>query len=141
VAFVTFGRKAMGRLIGGVAAGLVAAMLVVTAVEAIAHGLFPAPPGADLATAEGLRAAMAQVPAGLKILVLGGWTLGTLAGAWIADRIGRRGLAGYLVAALVAAAGVWTMAEIPHPAWMQAGGLLLPFAAAFLAERLAHRRF
>lgn len=32
------------------------------------------------------------------------------------------------------------MLMIPHPAWMWAGGILLPLLAAWIADRLAGRR-
>ena len=40
----------------------------------------------------------------------------------------------------IVAAGVATMVMIPHPAWMWAGGILLPLIAGWIADRLATGR-
>ncbi len=51
--------------------------------------------------------------------------------------IARRAIAGWMVALLVIAVGVYTMAIIPHPTWMWAAGVVLPLIGAWLAKRLA----
>lgn len=131
----------MLRQVGGVVAGLVLAMLVILAIEGAGHAVFPPGPGADLADPLQRQTFMDSVPLAAKLTVLLGWFLAALLGGWLADRIARRGLAGYVVATLIVAGGVWTMVELPHPLWMQVGGVLLPFAGAWAAERLARRRF
>ena len=125
------------RILLGVLAGAILAGLCVYVVELVGHSLFPLPPGLDPKDPADLPAVMAAMPAAAKAMVLLGWFVGALLGAWAANRIARRALAGWIVALLVVAAGVATMAMIPHPAWMWAGGILLPPAAAWLAQRLA----
>ena len=84
---------------------------------------------------------MEQAPAGALLIVLVAWLVGALLGGLTADRIARRGFAGWIVAPLVIAGGVWTMLLIPHPAWIWALGIALPLAAAWLAQRLTKLPF
>ena len=72
--------------------------------------------------------------------IVGGLLIGALAGAWTANRIAGRTIAGWVVALLVIAGGVATMMMFPHPAWMWAGGILLPLLAGWIAARLAPER-
>jgi hypothetical protein len=128
------------RIALGVVAGIVVAFLCVFAVEFVGHGLYPPPAGLDATNPADQARLMEAMPAAAKALVLLGWFLGALAGAWVANRIAGRSLAGWIVALLVIAAGVATMVMIPHPIWMWAGGILLPLAAAWIAERVGARR-
>lgn len=133
------------RVVLGVLAGLVVAFLCVFAVEWVGHSLYPPPAGLDLEDPADQARLMQAMPAAAKAMVLLGWFAGALAGAWTANRVadrsvGRRGVAGWIVALLVVAAGIATMLMIPHPAWMWAGGILLPLAGAWIAERIGTRR-
>ena len=125
------------RKVIGIIAGVVVAFLCVFAVEAVGHSLVPPPPGLDINDPARLMEAM---PVAAKAMVLAAWFVGALAGAWTANRIAGPGVAGWIVALLVIAAGVATMLMIPHPAWMWAGGILLPLLAAWIALRLGGPR-
>lgn len=128
------------RMVMGVVAGIVVAFLCVFAVEFVGHGLYPPPAGLDPGNPADQSRLMAEMPAAAKALVLIAWFVGALAGAWTANRIAGRGLAGWIVALLVIAAGIATMVMIPHSAWMWAGGIALPLAAAWIADRMSARR-
>ena len=128
------------RILMGVIAGGVVAFLCVFAVEFVAHGLYPPPAGIDAADPAGQARLMEAMPAAAKAMVLAAWFIGALAGAWTANRIAGRSLAGWIVALLVIAAGIATMAMIPHPGWMWAGGIALPLLGAWIAERMSSRR-
>ncbi len=128
------------RIVMGVVAGVVVAFLCVFAVEYVGHGLYPPPPGLDASNPADQARLMDAMPAAAKAMVLLAWFVGALAGAWTANRIAGRSLAGWIVALLVIAAGIATMVMIPHPAWMWAGGILLPLIAGWIADRLSARR-
>ena len=128
------------RLALGIVAGLVVAFLFVFGVEWIGHGLYPPPARLDIHDPADQARLMDAMPAAAKAMVLLGWFAGALAGAWTANRIAGRSIAGWIVALLVIAAGVATMVMIPHPLWMWAGGIALPLVAGWLAERVAGRR-
>lgn len=125
------------RIVLGVVAGLVVAILCVFAIELVGHNLYPPPEGIDPSNPADLERLMASVPATALAFVAIAWFVGTLAGAWVANAIARRALAGWIVAALIIAGGLWTMITLPHPVWMWAAGVGLPLAAGWLAQRLA----
>ena len=127
-------------MVKGVLAGIVVAFLCVFAVEWVGHALYPPPPGLDINDPADQARLMAAMPASAKAMVLAAWFVGALLGAWTANRIALRNLAGWIVAVLVIAAGVATMVMIPHPAWMWAGGILLPLLAGWIAGRTGGRR-
>lgn len=125
------------RIIGGILAGAVIAVLCIFAIEAIGHLAFPPPPGTDLTDPAQVARIMENVPAAALACVAAAWFIGALAGSWTADRIAGRALAGWVVALLVLAGGVFTMRQIPHPMWMWGVGIALPLLAGWLAQRLA----
>lgn len=128
------------RMVVGIIAGIVVAFLCVFAVEWIGHGLYPTPAGLDIANPADQARLMDAMPAAAKAIVLLGWFVGALAGAWTANRIAGRSLAGWVVALVAVTAGVATMLMMPHPAWMWAGGIVLPLLAGWIADRMAGGR-
>lgn len=128
------------RMVVGIIAGVVVAFLCVFAIEWIGHSLYPAPAGLDLKNPADQAKLMDAMPAAAKAMVLLGWFVGSLAGAWTANRIAGRSLAGWVVALVAIAAGIATMLMMPHPAWMWAGGIALPLLAAWIAERMTGKR-
>jgi len=125
------------RIVLGVVAGVLVAFLCIYAIEWMGHGLYPAPEGIDFGDPADVERLMASLPATAFVFVLGGWFIGSLLGAWTANAVANRGLAGWIVVLVVVAAGIATMAMIPHPVWMWVAGIALPLAAGWLAQRLA----
>ena len=125
------------KIVLGVVAGVVIAFVCVFAVEFVGHSVFPPPPDIDLTNPADVERLMSTLPAGAFAFVVAAWFVGALAGAWTANRIAQRGLAGWIVALLAICGGVYTMTIIPHPTWMWAAGIALPLIAAWLAQRLA----
>jgi len=121
----------------GVVAGIVVAFLCVGGIEAIGHLIFPPPPDTDLTDPAQVARIMELAPPAAIAFVALAWFVGALAGAFVADKIAGRALAGWVVALLVLAGGVATMMMIPHPMWMWAIGIALPLIAGWLAQRLA----
>jgi hypothetical protein len=119
--------------------GLIAAGLVIAAVEGIDSVVFPLPAGVDPSNRESLAAAMADVPVGALLLVLLGWCVGTFAGAWVAARVAGRAplLHGLILGGLLLAVAVLNMLALPHPAWFWALALSVFLPAAYLGVRMA----
>lgn len=128
------------RVVLGVLAGVVAAVLCIFAIEFVGHMIYPPPANLNLSNSEAAAQIIASLPAGAFAFVLAAWFLGALAGAWVANAIGRSSLGGWIVALFVICAGAYTMWLIPHPAWMWAAGVILPLLAAGIAQRLAGPR-
>ena len=124
------------RIVLGVVAGLVLAVLCVFAIETLGHALYPPPADLDATDPADLARLMEVMPVAALLFVVGGWFVGALAGAWTANAIARNPVAGWVVAGCIILGAVATMVMIPHPFWMWAAGIALPLAAAWLAGRL-----
>ena len=124
------------KIVLGVIAGCVVGILCIIAIEMAGHLIFPPPPGTDLTDPAQVARIMENVPWAALAFVAAAWFVGALAGSWVANRVANNVLAGWIVALLVLAAGIYTMTTIPHPLWMWAMGILLPLIAGWLAQRL-----
>ncbi|RPE77183.1 hypothetical protein [Vulcaniibacterium tengchongense] len=133
----------MGRTILGMVVGVVVAIAAIMAVEMLGHGLYPPPAGldpADPANEAAFAAFVAALPLTAKLMVVFAWALGSFLGALVAAWIARHQTAAALLVALVVISGVVGMiAQVPHPLWLAAAGLL-PVPLALLAVGLVRRR-
>jgi len=129
----------MARRILAVFAGMLAALFVVLAMEALGAAIWPLPAGIDPRDADSMREALAHIPRGALLLVLFGWALGSFAGGLAAARIARSQWTAVVVGALQLVGGVVNMATIPHPGWFWVAGPVALFAPAWLGGRLAGR--
>jgi hypothetical protein len=127
----------MNKIIG-VIAGLIAAFVVIFGVEWIDTTLYPLPVIESDDPAQ-LAKVILAMPFTAKLLVVGGFLLGAFVGAAVALRLSQWRPSGWMIAALIAAGGAWTVIVIPHPLWMQIASVAAPLAGGWLAERMFHR--
>lgn len=134
----------MGRTILGMLIGVVVAIAVIMAVEAMGHRFWPPPVGldpTDPANEAAFAAFVTSLPFAAKLFVLVAWLLGTFIGSLTAAKVARHQTAAALLVALVVLSGVIGMVvKVPHPTWLSAAGLLLPIPVALLAVRMVYRR-
>ncbi|MES2753664.1 MAG: hypothetical protein V4659_03270 [Pseudomonadota bacterium] len=126
------------RRLFGVIIGIVVANLTIFGSEYLGPSM---PWGIPPVTVEDLSkpgtiTAMPLAPQGWIVF---GWFLGAFVGSFLAFRIARWDFAGFIVAALVAAAGVANLFILPHPLWMSVCAVALPFVGATLAFGLYRR--
>jgi hypothetical protein len=129
----------LARRIGGVVAGVVVAILLVMGAEELVHRVYPPPAGANMHDMEVVKRFVASLPRPALLMVLGGWAAGTLAGTWLAARIGLSRGPGYVVGALLLAGGVANAAMIPQPAWFSAVSFAIYGSFTLLGTALAMR--
>ena len=127
----------MTRKIVGAVVGIVLAILVIAIVQTVGRILFPEPQLPEHPSPQQLKDAMEAVPFGANFMKVLSWFLGALAGVWAALLISN----GARRSAVIVAGGMLALTTMvlfsaSHPAWMVAGGLLLPIAAAYLATRI-----
>jgi hypothetical protein len=127
----------MGRKIGGVVVGLLAAGLAVWLVESLGQRAFPPAARFDPAAPD-----LALVPLPALLSVALAWVLGPLLGGFVATRVGAPvgPLPALVVGMFFFAADVANLFMIASPAWLWAVGLLAPLPAAWLGFALARRR-
>lgn len=128
------------RQVLGAVLGIAVAIGVVFLVELVGHAAMPAPTGYDPMTEEGAARYLAEAPAVAKLALVFGWFAGALAGGWVAVRVGGRGWLAWIVAGLIAAAGIANIMMIEHPLWMQVAAVAAPLLAGWIASRTGRPR-
>lgn len=128
----------MRKLIG-VIVGLVLAVALIDGLWALAGAWFPAPVAPDASGQDVLAQTVMRMPLAGQATIAATWLLAGLVGTFAALRIAQWRPAGWIVAMLVVAAGLWNVIELAHPLWLAAATLILPLVGAWLAERHYHR--
>lgn len=127
--------------LAGVLAGFVAASAVMMAVEYTnGHVLYPefGKAAEGIRDAQAMQALMAQVPAGMMLVVLFGWALGSFVGGALCARLASRP-AVLVLAVLLTLAGVANNLMMPPPLWFWVLGLVALFGGTLLGTRTAQR--
>ena len=127
------------RNIGATLAGLVVFILVVVAMEALSSALFAnAAAGIDYKDPLVMAELVANTPVEAKLIVILGYFLGTLAGAYVAARnaANNRAWNPYIIGALFAISSYFNFTQIPHPTWMIISSLVAGALGIWLGARL-----
>src|SRR5437762_12793359 len=124
------------RVIVAVVTGIVVSFVIVVAVEICSIKIFPLPPGTNMMDPASVKAAMAGVPDGARVLVVVGWFLGAAVGTFLATKIARSAAQGAIVGAILLTMAVLDMRSFPHPAWMWGAAFAVHVTATTLALRL-----
>jgi hypothetical protein len=120
------GRNSMLRKMGGVVAGMLVVICVVTVIQFASGRLYPLPEGVspfDPADAEAFAAYVDSLPVPAWLMAFGSELLGALLGGLTAGRIARdqRLWVSGLVVGLAMAASITNWGTFPHPIWFIAG--------------------
>ncbi|GAA0650398.1 hypothetical protein [Brevundimonas lenta] len=129
----------MLRIILGILAGVAVAMVLVICLELAGHAVFPPPAGLDPLDKADQARLIAMMPLGAALTVVNAWLLGSWGGAAVAGLISRRMWPGWVIAALIACGGLYTVLTIPHPLWMQVAAVAAPLIGGWLAMFFGRR--
>ncbi|HZG09703.1 MAG TPA: hypothetical protein VEZ70_12055 [Allosphingosinicella sp.] len=130
----------MGRLIAGIIVGVIAAFAAIWAIEMVHHMLYPIPASVTLNDTAGLGEFTRTLPLASQLFIAFGWLVGSAVGGVVAARIARRDSAIFIVAGVVALAGLGNVLWLPHPLLLQIASVAAPALGALLARRLAGGR-
>jgi hypothetical protein len=123
------------RGISAVIAGLIVAFLLVFGAEAITHKIHPPPPGMNTRDMTQVKAFVATLPVSALLVVLAGWLIATFVGTWLAAKIARGPIAGFIVGALLLAAGIANAIMIPQPKWFSIASFVIYISATLVGTR------
>lgn len=123
------------RKIAAVITGLVVAWLAVSGAEAIVHKMYPPPLGTNMHDMKAIKKFVSTLPPLAFVLVLLGWLIATLAGTFVAAKIGRSAVPGYIVGAILLAAGIANSIIIPQPVWFSALSFVIYIAMTIVGSR------
>ena len=125
-------RTALG-LVLGLATGFSVAFLVIYAVEALGHRIYPVPSHVNLSDPLQLRRHVATLPFGALLFVPLAWIFGTFTGGLTGSLVSRPWTRAICTAVGVVVLGgaIATLLMIPHPLWVTIFGVVgVSFAAA-----------
>jgi len=128
----------MQRKISAVVLGVVVAVVLIIAIEALGHSAYPLPEGLDISNSEAMQAYVMGLPIGALLFVMGAWLVATLAGGLLACFIARETPLVYaaIVGGLVLLGTVINLMSVPHPPWFSITSVLAIIAMIFLTGRL-----
>lgn len=112
--------------------GIVVAFGLILLFQYASANLFPA--GYDAAVYD-VAAEEIEAPLGTTIALIIGWFVGTFAGGWLAMRASGGSGAGWVVAGSVMGAAIYRASSPVDEWWIFALAVLVPAAAAWLAQR------
>ena len=129
----------MGRMILGIALGIVVAFATVFAINLAGHQVYPLPSDLNMRDPEAVGAFIETMPPGALAIVVIAWFAGALDGGIVAALVSRRSWTVWPVAGLVAAAGVINVLMIPHPVLLQMGVVAAPLLGGLAASLVARK--
>jgi hypothetical protein len=132
----------MLRRILAIVAGLVAAMAIIFAIEAVGRVLFPLPSGMALTDPQSARERADMIPVGALASILVAWTVGALAGSYsVARLIGARGTSlAYVAGGVVLVWAALMTMRMPHPIWFVAATPILIVGATIVGASPSRAR-
>ena len=118
--------------------GIVVAVVLIIAIEALGHAVYPVPDGLDLTEPEALQAYVMDAPIAALLFVLGAWLVATLVGGLLACFIAKESPLVYsaIIGSLVLMGTVINLISIPHPLWFSITSVLAIIATIFVTSRL-----
>ena len=125
-----------------VVVGAIAGSLINMGLIMIGGKVIPPPPGTDVTTMEGLKAALPLFEPKHFVFPFLAHALGTVVGAFVAALLApnRSVIPAYVVGGLFLLGGIANCFMLPGPAWFNAADLLLAYLpAAWLGQALARR--
>jgi hypothetical protein len=123
------------RGIGAVIAGMIVSFLLVLGAEAISHRIYPPPPGMNMQDMAKVKAYVATLPMSVLLIVLTGHLIATFVATWTAAKIARGPIAGFIVGALLLAAGIVNAFMIPQPVWFSIASFVIYISATWAGVR------
>ena len=128
----------MRRIIGTIV-GVAFAIALIDGSWEVAARWYPAPIAPDASDHDMLAHFVMAMPLIGQLIIAAGWLFAGLVGAFAALRIGQWRPGGWIAAIVVVGTGLWNLAQVAQPWWLQGATPILPVLGAWLAERHFHR--
>ena len=128
----------MKRKIFAVVLGVIAAVVVIIAIEALGHSLYPLPEGIDVADSEAMNAYVMTLPVTALLIVMAAWIVAILVGGLLACFIARETPLIYsaIIGGLVLLGTIINLMSLPHPLWFSITSVLAIIATIFVTGQI-----
>ncbi len=132
----------MVKKIAAAVLGIIVAGLIVAAIEALGHTVYPIPPDIDFKDPIQFGNYVQSLPVGAFLFVAGGWTSGTLGGGLLACFITKEKPFVYsgIVGGFILVATVVNLIMIPHPLWFSINALIAIAIMTYITGVIASSR-
>lgn len=123
--------------LGGIAAGIVAAMMLIMGNEVIGHIVWPPPPGLNPQDPAQIDALLKTMPFMAQLWIPFSYFVGAFGGCLIALRLSGGWMnALWVVLAILLLAVAANLIAIPHPTWLAGASALAPLLGGLLARSM-----
>jgi hypothetical protein len=123
--------------------GVVAAVIVIIAIEALGHAMYPPPGDLDITDRQAMEAYVAGLPLGALLFVMAAWVAATFTGGLLACFIAKEMPFVYasIVGMLVLLGTIINLMSIPHPLWFSIVSVSAIIATIFVTGWLGSNFF
>ena len=127
----------MRRKIVAVVLSAVVAVVLIVAIEALGHSVYPIPANLDITNSDAMQEYVMSAPVGALLSVLAAWLVATLVGGLLACFVAREApLANSaIVGGLVLLSTIINLVSIPHPPWFSATSIVAIIGTIFVTSR------
>ena len=129
----------MGRIIGGILAGIIVALALQAAMDAIGNMIFPSPRIDNIWDKNQINAVFATRPVGALLLMALGYLVGAAVGGYVAKRISRRAWTVWVPAGLMTVFAATVVLAYSFATWARIAIAASPLIGGLIAERLSPR--
>lgn len=129
----------MGRIIGGILAGIIVALALQAAMDAVGNMIFPAPRIDNIWDKNQINAVFATRPAGALLIMALGYLVGAAVGGYVAKRISRRAWTVWVPAGLMTVFAVTVVFAYSFVTWARVAIAAAPIIGGLIADRLSPR--
>lgn len=128
----------MKRKIFAVVLGVTAAVVVIIAIDALGHSLYPLPEGLDITDTEAMKAYVITLPIAALLIVMAAWIVATMVGGLLACFIARETPLIYaaIIGGLVLLGTIINLMSLPHPLWFSIISVPAIVATIFVTGRI-----
>ena len=128
----------MKRKIFAVVLGVIAAVVLIIAIEALGHSLYPLPASIDVTDTDAMEAYVTTLPVTALLIVMAAWIVATLVGGLLACFIARETPLIYsaIIGGLVLLGTIINLMSLPHPLWFSITSVLAIIATIFITGRI-----
>lgn len=128
----------MKRKIFAVVLGVITAVVLIIAIEALGHFLFPLPAGMDVTDTDAMKAYVMTLPVTALLIVMAAWIVATLVGGVLACFVARETPLIYsaIIGGLVLLGTIINLMSLPHPLWFSITSVLAIIATIFITGRI-----
>jgi hypothetical protein len=119
-------------------AGAFTGIVLITLAQLLSARIYPLPAGIDRGDSQAMGEFIRSLPLPAMFLVLAGYLVGVLGGAWVGGRLSctAPGRQVFLITALFLIASVMNLTSFPHPPWFWVANLGAVLYGGWLAMKL-----